>query len=106
MYQKDAIPHGLSKVQVLANKDEISELLKKGWTYINIYKELSSNNKITMKYGAFAYHLRKIFPEFIKRKRKGKNNNPLPHSPNKPDTTVKKDNKSFETENKSLDDFV
>ncbi len=70
--RKLAIPQGLARIEILANKDEIDDFLKRGFSYVRIFRELSYQHKITMKYITFVYQIKKIYPE-LKKQKKSKN---------------------------------
>lgn len=67
-----SIPQGQAKIEITAHQTEIAAYLKKGFSYIRIYRELFNQKKITMKYGAFVYHIKKLYPELKKQNNKKK----------------------------------
>lgn len=98
----------LGRIQFLANLDIIKERLEKGHTFQSIYSDLVNEKKVTCSYKNFARYKISFLGKTNKSLSDKPKDDPQKNKIEEQQTkhTVKKDNKSFETENKSLDDFV
>lgn len=108
MYNRNsAIPQGLAKIEIIANKNEIDDFLGKGFSYIRIYRELFSQHKITMKYVTFVYQIKKLYPE-LKKQKKSKRKKKIERlcSTTERKQTIQSKTSSFNNESKNVDDLV
>ena len=50
----------MAGIEFVACLDSIKEFLQKGWKHSQIHRHLKREGKITMSYGAFCYHIRRL----------------------------------------------
>lgn len=52
--------NNMAGIEFVACMDEIKEFLQKSWKYTQIHRHLRQAGKITMSYGSFCYHARRL----------------------------------------------
>lgn len=99
----ERIKRNTSKIEVLANKDEINNLLEAEFPVSLIWKTLQSKGKISCKYHAFLKSVKKI----CKNEKKHIENNGLQKKQIiKNNSQKQSEARSFHEENKGADDLV
>lgn len=67
-------PKNTSKIEVIAHKNEIEDLLAKGYNYTLVFNKLKAQNKISCKYHAFLKSTKSICENNKKAKQLNKKN--------------------------------
>ena len=58
--EQKRLPNNMAGIEFVACLDEIKEFLQKNWKHSQIHRLLKQEGKITMSYGAFCYHMRRL----------------------------------------------
>lgn len=101
-------PKNTSKIEVIAHKNEIEESLSSGYNYMQVFKKLQEQNKISCKYHAFLKALKnicevaKISKSRINSNKKEKIENKQADQPTTQQTELKKRHHAELQENKSF----
>lgn len=54
------LSNNMAGIEFLACLETIKEFLQKSWKHSQIHRQLKQEGKITMSYGAFCYHMRRL----------------------------------------------
>ena len=57
------IPKGQAFVEILASMDTIKDMIERGYNLKNIFMKLKDEEKATMAYQTFLYHMRRVVPK-------------------------------------------
>lgn len=57
---KRKIARNAAKVEFLANAEEVTAMLDKGFNKLNVYKALAEQGRLTMSYRSFCWHLQQL----------------------------------------------
>ncbi|MEG6503338.1 MULTISPECIES: hypothetical protein [unclassified Desulfovibrio] len=58
--EQERLPNNMAGIEFVACLDAIKEFLQKSWKHSQIHRRLKQEGKITMSYGAFCYHMRRL----------------------------------------------
>lgn len=58
--ESDRLPNNMAGIEFVACLEAIKEFLQKSWKHSQIHRHLKQEGKITMSYGAFCYHMRRL----------------------------------------------
>lgn len=54
------LSNNMAGIEFVACMETIKEFLQKSWKHSQIHRQLKQEGKITMSYGAFCYHMRRL----------------------------------------------
>ena len=57
---RNAPPNNMAGIEFVACLETIKEFLQKSWKHTQIHRRLKDEGRITMSYGAFCYHMRRL----------------------------------------------
>lgn len=58
--EREKLSNNMAGIEFVACLDAIKEFLQKNWKHSQIHRHLKQEGKITMSYGAFCYHMRRL----------------------------------------------
>lgn len=58
--ERKCLPNNMAGIEFVACLEDIKELLRQSWKHSQIHRQLKQEGKITMSYGAFCYHMRRL----------------------------------------------
>lgn len=58
--EKKRLSNNMAAIEFVACLETIKEFLQKSWKHSQIHRQLKQEGKITMSYGAFCYHMRRL----------------------------------------------
>ena len=58
--EQKRLSNNMAGIEFVACLETIKEFLQKSWKYSQIHRRLKDESKITMSYGAFCYHMRRL----------------------------------------------
>lgn len=58
--ERQRLANNMAGIEFVACLEEIKEFLQKSWKHSQIHRHLRQEGKITMSYGAFCYHMRRL----------------------------------------------
>ena len=73
--KRERLSNNIAGIEFLACLEIIKEFLQKSWKHSQIHRHLKQEGKVTMSYGAFCYHMRRLSME------KHRPGEPLPAAP-------------------------
>lgn len=107
-------PKNTSKIEVIAHKNEIEDLLAKGYNYTLVFNKLKAQNKISCKYHAFLKSTKSICENNKKANqlnKKNKQDNQKKQKEKITQTALKNspqndEDRPFRDENKDADELI
>ncbi len=57
---QERLANNMAGIEFVACLETIKEFLQKSWKHSQIHRHLKDEGKITMSYGAFCYHMRRL----------------------------------------------
>lgn len=58
--ERNRLSNNMAGIEFVACLETIKEFLQKSWKHSQIHRHLKQKGKITMSYGAFCYHMRRL----------------------------------------------
>ena len=58
--EQERLANNMAGIEFVACLETIKEFLQKSWKHSQIHRHLKQEGKITMSYGAFCYHMRRL----------------------------------------------
>jgi hypothetical protein len=58
--ERERLSNNMAGIEFVACLETIKEFLQKSWKHSQIHRHLKKEGKITMSYGAFCYHMRRL----------------------------------------------
>ena len=58
--EQERLSNNMAGIEFVACLETIKEFLQKNWKHSQIHRHLKQEGKITMSYGAFCYHMRRL----------------------------------------------
>ena len=58
--ERERLSNNMAGIEFVACLEAIKEFLQKSWKHSQIHRHLKQEGKITMSYGAFCYHMRRL----------------------------------------------
>jgi len=58
--ERNRLSNNMAGIEFVACLEAIKEFLEKSWKHSQIHRHLKQEGKITMSYGAFCYHMRRL----------------------------------------------
>ncbi len=58
--EQKRLSNNMAGIEFVACLEEIKEFLQKSWKHSQIHRHLKDEGRITMSYGAFCYHMRRL----------------------------------------------
>lgn len=61
--ERSRLSNNMAGIEFAACLEAIKEFLEKSWKHSQIHRHLKQEGRITMPYGAFCYHMRRLSPD-------------------------------------------
>lgn len=58
--KRERLSNNVAGIEFVACMEIIKEFLQKNWKHSQIHRHLKQESKVTMSYGAFCYHMRRL----------------------------------------------